>query len=233
MLENSSALWLEDLPRPQVDGHKYDRGHTVIVGGYPLTGAARLAAMAAARIGSGLTTILAPEDAFPVYAAALTSIMVKPFSSRPAFRKLVSEIRATAFLLGPGAGTGAETREQALTLLATGTPLVLDADGLNVFSGEPSLLANARKGPVVLTPHEGEYARLFGPVTNREKCVLSAATQTGAIVVLKGHSTLIGSPDGALVCNVAASPDLATAGSGDVLSGLKPAIFSAHYDSPL
>ncbi|HXB01132.1 MAG TPA: NAD(P)H-hydrate epimerase, partial [Steroidobacteraceae bacterium] len=108
--ENDPALWLEKLPRPQASVNKYSRGHALLYGGYPLTGAARMAARAAARSGAGLTTIAVPEVAFAIYAAALTSIMVQPLAQADDLTRLLSDRRYTAFSIGPGAGVNATTR---------------------------------------------------------------------------------------------------------------------------
>jgi NAD(P)H-hydrate epimerase len=120
--ENDPCLWMDKLPRPHAGGNKYTRGHALISGGYPMTGAARLAARAAARAGAGLTTIAVSLAALPVYAAALTSIMVQPLAEPDDFECLLDDKRYTAFLIGPGAGTGEETRSRALAMLKTGRP---------------------------------------------------------------------------------------------------------------
>jgi ADP-dependent NAD(P)H-hydrate dehydratase / NAD(P)H-hydrate epimerase len=227
--ENDPCLWIDALPALHPQAHKYTRGHALIVGGYPTTGAARMAARAAARAGAGLTTIAVPEVAFPIYAAALTSVMVSPLSAQSApqdLARLLSDVRFKALLIGPGAGVSANTREQVLALLATGRPTVLDADALTVFQDAPSDLFNAIQGPCVLTPHEGEFARLFMHDTAASKLerALAAAQLSGAVVVLKGSDTVIASPDirGSIqtIVNTNAPPTLATAGSGDVLAGV-------------
>jgi NAD(P)H-hydrate epimerase len=125
--ENDPCLWIGDLPRPQDNGNKYSRGHALISGGYPMTGAARMAARAAARAGAGLTTIAVSSLALPVYAAALTSIMVQPLAVPEDFDCLLDDAHYKAFLIGPGAGTGEETRSRVLAMLETGRPTVLDA----------------------------------------------------------------------------------------------------------
>src|SRR6202161_927038 len=161
--ENAPALWLAQLPRAGSAGNKYTRGHALLCGGYPMTGAARMAARAAARIGAGLTTIAVPEAAFAVYAAALTSIMVQPLARDGDLARLLSDARYTAFLIGPGAGVNDATRETALQILKTARPVLLDADAISVFASRAPELAQAVRGPCVMTPHDGEFARVFDP----------------------------------------------------------------------
>jgi NAD(P)H-hydrate epimerase len=218
--ENDPRLWIAALPQLHDDGNKYTRGHALISGGYPMTGAARMAARAAARAGAGLTTIAVAPIALPVYAAALTSIMVQPLAMPEDFGCLLDDNRYTAFLIGPGAGTGEETRTRALAMLGTGRPTLLDADALTAFADDPLTLDRAITGPCVLTPHDGEFHRLFDPNGDKLTRTRVAARRSGAIIVLKGSDTVITSPDGRSVINSNAPPTLATAGSGDVLSGI-------------
>jgi ADP-dependent NAD(P)H-hydrate dehydratase / NAD(P)H-hydrate epimerase len=218
--ENDPGLWLSDLPRPQDGCNKYTRGHALIFGGYPMTGAARMAARGAARAGAGLTTIAVPEVALPIYAAALTSIMVRPLAAPEDFDRLLGDRRISAFLIGPGAGADKATRTRALAMLATGRPTLLDADAITAFQDDPLALDAAIVGPCVMTPHEGEFRRLFDPSGDKLARTRVAARRSGAIVVLKGSDTVIAAPDGRAIINTNAPPTLATAGSGDVLSGL-------------
>jgi NAD(P)H-hydrate epimerase len=218
--ENDPGLWLADLPQPHDTGNKYTRGHALISGGYPTTGAARMAARAAARAGAGLTTIAVPEIALPIYAPALTSIMVSPIASPDDFNHLLTDRRFSALLIGPGAGVNDQTRTRTLAMLATGRPVVLDADALTVFQNDPHSLDRAIKGACVLTPHDGEFRRLFDPVGDKLTRSRAAARRSGAIIILKGSDTVITAPDGRAVININAPPTLATAGSGDVLSGI-------------
>jgi hydroxyethylthiazole kinase-like uncharacterized protein yjeF len=145
--ENDPLLWVAQLPRLESEGNKHTRGHALISGGYPMTGAARMAARAAARVGAGLTTIAVPEAALPIYAAALTSIMVQPLASAADFAGLLSGDRFTAFLIGPGAGVTEETRSRAIAMLETRRPVVLDADALTSFRDVPGSLDQAIVGP--------------------------------------------------------------------------------------
>ena len=218
--ENSPELWHVALPRPNDAGNKYTRGHALIYGGYPITGASRLAARAAARAGAGLTTVAVPLIALPIYAAALTSIMVRPLETPGQFDDMVKDHRVTAFLIGPGAGVGEETRSRALAMLATGRATLLDADALTSFQENPSALDHAITGPCVLTPHDGEFARLFDSSGDKLTRARRAARRSGAIIVLKGGDTVIAAPDGRAIINTNAPATLATAGAGDVLGGI-------------
>ncbi|MFN7692867.1 MAG: NAD(P)H-hydrate dehydratase, partial [Burkholderiales bacterium] len=218
--ENAPSLWREALPILQPEGHKYQRGHALLWGGWPSTGAARLAARAAARMGAGLVTLAVPEAALAVYAAALTSIMVSPVGQAEELNQLLGDARFTGLLIGPGAGLGPATRERVLRLLKAGRPTVLDADALTVFQPDPNQLFAAIQSPCVLTPHEGEFARLFAAEGDKLQRARAAARQSGAVVVLKGSDTVIAAPDGRAILNANAPPTLATAGSGDVLAGL-------------
>ena len=146
--------------------------------------------------------------------------MVHPVTQAADFDLLLSDRRFSALLIGPGAGLAGETRIRALGMLATGRPVLLDADALTVFSDDPATLFAAIKGPCILTPHDGEFARLFDPAGNKLVRARAAARRSGAIIVLKGSDTVIAAPDGRATINSNAPPTLATAGSGDVLSGI-------------
>jgi NAD(P)H-hydrate epimerase len=217
--ENDPALWLTQLPRPHPSINKYTRGHALLYGGYPMTGAARMAARAAARIGAGLTTIAVPEIAFAIYAAALTSIMVQPLAQADDLKRLLSDRRYTAFSIGPGAGVNAATRASTLAMLGTAAPVLLDADAISVFAQSPDALFQAIRGPCVMTPHDGEFERIFDASGDKLTRARRAAHRSGAIIVLKGPDTVIAAPDGRAIINSNAPPTLATAGSGDVLGG--------------
>jgi NAD(P)H-hydrate epimerase len=220
MTDNAPELWLSALPVLKTDGSKYDRGHAVVLGG-PLasTGAARLAARAALRIGAGLVSVACDPSSLIVYATALEAVMTKPVRDKAGFTGLIGDPRITAVILGPAAGVNARTQAFVLAALQAGKACVLDADALTVFKDAPSEFFKAISSPVLLTPHEGEFARLFGKVTDRETDALRAAKTSGAVVLLKGADTIIAAPDGRMVINRAAPPTLATAGSGDVLAG--------------
>lgn len=218
--ENAPSLWADSLPEPQDTDNKYSRGHALVIGGYPATGAARLASRAAARTGAGLVTIAVPETALPVYAATLTSIMVSTLTEPEDLGQLLSDRRYTGLLIGPGAGVDSVTRAQVLALLKSGRPTVLDADALSTFKDDATLLFLSMIGPCVLTPHDGEFARLFDANGDKLSRTRAAARRSGAVIVLKGSDTVIAAPDGRAIINSNAPASLATAGSGDVLSGI-------------
>ncbi len=218
--ENAPALWLDAFPWPSADGHKYRRGHALVAGGATMTGAARLAARAAARAGAGLVTVAAPSTAFAIYATSLTGVIVQPIASSGDFAKLLTDPRHNAVLVGPGAGTTEQTRELAAAALATRRAVVLDADVFAVYAGQAAALTAAISGPTLLTPHEGEFARLFPAEGDKLTRARRAARESGATVLLKGGDTVIAGPDGWAAINSNAPPELATAGSGDVLAGL-------------
>jgi NAD(P)H-hydrate epimerase len=221
---NDPELWLETLLAPAWDANKYRRGNAVIVGGAVMTGAARLAAQAARRIGAGFVTIAAPRTAFAIYAAGAPGIVVTPLGAGRKgdadFRKLIADPRRNAILVGPGNGIGTATRRRALTALKIWRATVLDADALTSFAGRARELARAIQGPCVLTPHEGEFARLFKISGDKLARARAAAKSSGAVVLLKGPDTVIAGADGRAVINANAPPTLATAGSGDVLAGM-------------
>lgn len=229
--ENSPALWLDKLPRWHANINKYSRGHALLYGGYPMTGASRMAARAAARSGAGLTTIAVPEHAFAIYAAALTSIMVQPLAQNEDFPRLLSDPRYTAFSIGPGAGLGDATRLRALDILNTGKPVVIDADAISVFASRPEELFQAIHGACVMTPHEGEFKRIFAVSGDKVARARHAARRSGAVIVLKGADTVIAAPDGRAIINSNAPSTLATAGSGDVLGGFILGLLTQNMDA--
>jgi NAD(P)H-hydrate epimerase len=218
---NAPKLWLDVYPLPGAEGHKYDRGHAVVVSGpRGRSGAARLAARAALRVGAGLVTVATPASALAENAAQLTAVMVRAWRDSRAYAKLIADPRLNAALLGPGNGVRPTTREAVLATLRRGKATVLDADALTVFRRAPKRLFTAIRGDCILTPHEGEFRRLFGADGSKLERARRAARESGAVVVLKGADTVIAAPDGRAAINVNAPPELATAGSGDVLGGL-------------
>ncbi len=226
-VENDPEAWLAGFPWPHADGHKFSRGHALVVGGGRMTGAARLAARAALRVGAGLVTVACPAEAFPIYATALVSILVEPVADAAGFANLLADARRNAVLLGPGAGVTPTLRRQVLAVLGTDRATVLDADALTVFAGAAGTLFERLTPRCLLTPHGGEFARLFpaevtDPATSADKLARAraAAARSGAVVVLKGADTVIAAPDGRAAINANAPPELATAGAGDVLAGL-------------
>jgi NAD(P)H-hydrate epimerase len=224
--ENGPALWGADYPWPQAGAHKYARGHCVVVSGPAhATGAARLAARAALRIGAGLVSVACQPEAMTVNAAHLSAIMVKLFEGGRGLASLLADKRLNAVVIGPGLGVGGETRELVGVVLASGAKVVLDADALTSFADDPEALFNRLvPGQAVLTPHAGEFEKLFPGVLadsiSKLEAARAAAAKAGAVVVLKGSDTVIAKPDGWAAINADAPPALATAGSGDVLAGL-------------
>lgn len=224
---NVPALWQALFPIPRIDGHKYDRGHAVTVSG-PMyaTGASRLAAASALRAGAGLVTVACPAEAVPIHATNLSAVMVRVTEDAAALAKLLEDKRLSTVIIGPGAGLGPATRDKLA--VAADRRLVVDADALSSFAGEPGALAALLAGSsgAIATPHEGEFARLF---TGRREIMehpskmeraRAAAALLGAVIVLKGPDTVIASPDGRAAISSNAPPWLATAGAGDVLSGI-------------
>ena len=221
---NDPALWIKAYRWPKSSRHKYDRGHAVAVSGpVTSTGAGRLAARAALRAGAGLVTLASPGQAFDINASQLTAIMIAAFDDADGLSSIMRDERKNAALIGPGAGVGEATRANTLTLLDSAAHIVLDADALTAFSTHADTLFEAvaaRKAAVVLTPHEGEFARLF-PSLEGSKLVRAqkAAASSGAIILLKGADTVIAEPGGRVAINENAPPWLASAGTGDVLAG--------------
>jgi hydroxyethylthiazole kinase-like uncharacterized protein yjeF len=229
--ENVPDSWAKSFPLPRIDGHKYARGHAVAVSGdIAATGAARLAARGALRAGAGLVTLFSPRDALAVNAAALTAVMVRAVDNAVQFGEQLSDKRLNACVIGPGAGIGQRTRDFVRTALGLDRALVLDADALTSFADAPDQLFEAIKATterkVVLTPHEGEFARLFNDLSSQDSSrsklerARAAAERSGAVLLLKGPDTAVASPDGRATIAANAPPWLATAGAGDVLAGI-------------
>ncbi len=253
--ENGLPLWIDHFNWPKDGGHKYDRGHAVVVSGPALqTGAARLGAEGALRIGAGLVTLIGNATATAIIATHVTSIMVRSVSGPAALSEFLGDVRRNAVLIGPGASIGIETANDVLAILKSQASVVLDADALTSFSepgdsarsdsgmgflakngdsshGPETLFSaiKARQAPVVMTPHEGEFKRLFGALPgSKVDRAREAAKLSGAFVVLKGADTVIAAPDGRAAINTNAPPWLATAGSGDVLSGFVAGLLAQH-----
>ena len=222
---NQPPLWLSDYPWPKSGAHKYARGHAVVVSGPGFsTGAARLGAMGALRIGAGLVTVASPKDAVDVNAAQLTAIMVREADDAGALAAMLADERKNAVLIGPGAGVGEGTKAKVLAALVSKASVVLDADAITSFAAEPGVLFEAiqsRAAPVVLTPHDGEFTRLFRDIGEGSKLDRArlAAARSGAVLLFKGPDTVVAAPDGRASINATTSSWLATAGTGDVLAG--------------
>ena len=231
---NARELWGPAFPRPDPLGHKYSRGHALIVSGPAhATGAARLAARGALRIGAGLVSVASPLYAVAVNAAHLTSIMVKPYEGTNGLRDVLSDRRINAVVIGPGCGVGEPTKE--LVAAALNAKCVLDADALTSFRDGPGRLFNQLSPDTVLTPHEGEFERLFPGLlarsSNRIEAVRAAAKEAGCVVLLKGPDTAIAEPSGRVCVATNAPPQLATAGSGDVLAGFIAGLMAQRMPS--
>jgi NAD(P)H-hydrate epimerase len=244
---NRPDLWLACYPWPSLDGHKYTRGHAVAVSGPPdMTGAARLTARGALRMGAGLVTVVGSGAATAINATHLTAVMVRATPNEAALLEFLADKRCNAVVIGPGAGATAATAASVLSVLNSGATVVLDADAITAFaprdeeapvkaaglgfvvrSAEPEPggqglfeAIKSRGATVVMTPHEGEFARLFGEMKGSKlDRARQAVRESGAVIVLKGPDTVIASPDGRAAINHNAPPWLATAGSGDVLAG--------------
>jgi hydroxyethylthiazole kinase-like uncharacterized protein yjeF len=227
---NVPELWKTCFPIPHIEAHKYARGHAVVVSGdIAHTGASRLAARGALRAGAGLVTIASPKEALPVNAAASTAVMVRAVDGAAEFGSLLADRRINTLVLGPGGGVGEGMRAMVQAALASDRAIVLDADALTSFADRPQALFDAIRSRgsavTVLTPHEGEFARLFqdgrqelGNTSKLERA-RAAAKRSGGIVLLKGADTVVAAPDGRAAISTDAPAWLATAGSGDVLAG--------------
>ncbi len=225
---NDPDFWLRFFPKLKIDGHKYDRGHAVVVSG-PMerTGAARLAARTALRSGSGLVTLATSKSAFYINAAQVTAVMVDPYDGPVGLSDVLSDTRITAVLIGPGAGADPEVKDLVSSVLGSQATAVLDAEGITAFSEAPAELFDQIKTRLpaltIMTPHEGEFKRVF-PELDEEPSKLErarrAAEISGAVIILKGPDTVVAHPGSLAAVNENAPPWLATAGSGDVLSGL-------------
>lgn len=225
LFENGPALWLADYPWRGPDAHKYRAGHLLVAGGTTMTGAAQLACRAGLRIGAGLVSVACDAASLPIYAVANPAAITRALPSSADFETALEDPRINAVLLGPGNGVTAATRARAVAAIRAGKQVVLDADALTVFQDEPAalwrLIGAQATGPVLLTPHDGEFARLFPDFKgNRLERASAAARRSGAVVVLKGPDTVVAAPDGRAAINASAPSWLATGGTGDVLAGL-------------
>lgn len=233
---NTPDAWAHHFPRPTPFANKYARGHVVVLGGPVMTGAARMAAYAARRAGAGLATIACPDKAFGAYSASTEpGTLISPYNGLKEFKKLLSDERRTTCVLGPGAGVNKATQNKVLAALKARKRCVLDADALSAFKADPKLLFKALKGredDVVLTPHGGEFARVFPALAKRQlavgklETVRAAAKRAGAVVLYKGADTVVAAPDGRATIANNAPPTLSTAGSGDVLAGFVGALLA-------
>jgi hydroxyethylthiazole kinase-like uncharacterized protein yjeF len=233
IFENGPALWNFPWPKPRT--HKYARGHCVVVSGAHILGAARLAAHGALRIGAGLVSVASPPEAVAAHSAALDAIMVKPFAGAVGLGDLLSDKRFNAVAIGPGCGVGRATQELVAAVLESGAAAVLDADALTSFANDPKELFVLLREPCALTPHEGEFEKIFPGVLKQSPTRIEAARAASAVtkctVLLKGPDTVIASSDGRVIVNTNAPPALATAGAGDVLAGMIAGLMAQGMDS--
>lgn len=234
LFENGPDLWLQRFPWPTSQSHKHSRGRLVVVSGEMWsTGAARMAARAGLRIGAGLVTMLSPPDALLVNAANLEAVMVRPFDTDVELEDAATE--ADAVIIGPAAGVNEATVSNLFALARTGAAIVIDADALTSFRDDPDELFSVLDRDDVLTPHPGEFERVFPGVLKaapeRIAAVRRAAARAHAVVLLKGSDTVIAAPDGRCCVNTNGSPWLATAGAGDVLAGFIGGLVAQGMDS--
>ena len=230
---NTPAVWAQSLPSLSPSGHKYERGHLgVFSGGHARTGAARLAAQSALKAGAGLVTVLSPASAVSANAAHLTAIMLRSVDDADALDVVLEDTRFTGFVLGPAFGVGEKARQFVARIAAANRSLVLDADGITAFADAPNALFSefAEGAPrLVLTPHDGEFRRLFADLQDDRSFskvdrARAAAKRANAVIIYKGGDTVVASPDGRAVINNNAPSWLATAGSGDCLAGIVGAL---------
>ena len=234
LCENAPDLWLDGFPWPGVDAHKHKRGRLIVVSGEAWnTGAARLTARAALRIGAGVVTLLSPPEALGVNASHLEAVMLRPFETDVELEAAASDVEAV--VIGPAAGLTEATLSNVLAVARTGAALVIDADALSVFRDEPDELFLALDRDDVLTPHPGEFERVFPGVLKaspeRITATRVAAARAQAVVLLKGPDTVVAAPDGRAAVNLNGSAWLATAGSGDVLAGLIGGLIAQGMES--
>jgi hydroxyethylthiazole kinase-like uncharacterized protein yjeF len=232
--ENDPALWAAKVPWPAIAAHKSTRGRLIVVSGDAWsTGAARLAARGALRIGAGLVTILSPPEGLQSNAAHLEAVMLRPFETDQELEEIAEQVDAV--VIGPAAGVGDDTAANVLALARTGAALVIDADALTSFRDDPEELFEVLDRDDVLTPHPGEFERIFPGLMARSPERISAAREAArsanAVIVLKGPDTVIAAPDGRAAVNLNGTPWLATAGSGDVLAGFTAGLIAQGMDS--
>jgi NAD(P)H-hydrate epimerase len=217
---NHTKLWLPQFPLPTSADHKYTRGHAVVFGGDEYTGATQLASRGARRVGAGLVTIACSEKTHAIYALSAPGTLTKILHSAKDQQQLIADKRKNAFLIGPGLEPNEPTKKLVQQVMAVKRSYVLDAGALRAFSNKPHDLFRLCHHNAVLTPHEGEFSSIFQLQGSKVERALAAAKESNAVVVLKGPDTVIANPDGRAYIQNNAPPWLATAGSGDVLSGM-------------
>lgn len=230
--KNDLQIWRGFLPHPAAGGHKYDRGQLIVLGGVDMTGAARLAAEAGMRAGAGVCTVVSAMKTKEIYLKGAPHVMFEPYRKLADFSQHMTDTRRTAAVMGPGAGRDKALRRAVISTLQLNKPLVLDADALNVFEGRSEELFGALHERCVLTPHDGEFSRLFPDLKGeRVERVVAGAKRAGCVLLLKGPETIIAAPDGRCVVSDHATPWLATAGAGDVLAGIIGGLLAQGMDS--
>jgi hydroxyethylthiazole kinase-like uncharacterized protein yjeF len=234
LFENAPALWATKFPWPKVNAYKHSRGRLIVISGDAWrTGAARLSSRAGLRIGAGVVTLLSPPDALAVNAAHLEAVMLAPFETDQELGEAAEA--AEAAVIGPAAGVNDETLANVLALARTGAALVIDADALTVFRNDPEELFRVLDRDDVLTPHPGEFERIFPGLLksapSKVEAAREAARRAGAVVLVKGADTVIAAPDGRAAVNLNGVPWLATAGSGDALAGFIGGLLAQGMES--
>lgn len=245
MSEKTISEIMAAFPKRAADSHKGNYGHVlVIAGSCGYTGAAYLTGQAALRAGSGLVTLAVGKSIYPVMALKLTEVMVRPFfETRDYSLSLLAEKdiialaeRCDVVAIGPGISQNKETQSLVRNLIAKiARPIVVDADGLTALVGHCAALKNA-KGALVMTPHQGEMARLIGKTAEevqaaRKEVALQFAAEYNTVLVLKGHRTIVARPGGEYYVNLTGNAGMATAGSGDVLTGIVASFIGQGADA--
>ncbi|WP_120496038.1 NAD(P)H-hydrate dehydratase [Kiloniella sp. EL199] len=219
--ENHPDLWSKQIPRYQYDQHKYHFGHSLVWGGQ-MSGAGRLVAMSALRAGSGLVTVLCSEADRLLYELTSPSLIVEEHKDPMTLAEFLKNRKISSFVLGAGGGRSDDFKSFVSTILEScSIPVVLDADAISVFEEKPEQLLSLLNDQVIITPHEGEFKRLFPEIRgSRLERARQAAVKAGCVLVLKGADTIITAPDGRTVINTNAPYWLARGGTGDVLAGI-------------
>ncbi|MDX1950377.1 MAG: NAD(P)H-hydrate dehydratase [Rickettsiales bacterium] len=231
---NSTDLWLDKFPFPKLESHKYHKGHIVIDGGEEdFTGASRMASIASMRVGAGLATICADEKSLPIYATSMLSVMVKRLKEIEDLEKYIKLKKVNSAVLGCGSGFDILAPLRVYHCLEEKLACVIDADVFSIFQEKPKEFIKALKKnkKSVLTPHEGEFKRVFNVDGSKIERASKAAKLCDNVIVLKGNDTIIASPDGRIAVNNNAPTWLATAGSGDVLAGIIGGLLAQNMPS--
>lgn len=223
-MQNNPKFWINNFPLLDSLDNKYSRGVVYVIAGNidegGSVGAAKLAGHSALRAGAGIVKLLCNAKTLPVYASSCLSLMVQSIENVEQYLSLINQSKHDVILAGPGSGVNHKLKSMIIETLKTSTKMLIDADGLTIFADSSDLLFDNIKNDTVLTPHEGEFKKLFKLSDNRVDSAISAAKISKSVIVLKGHNTVIASPCGKYAVNENAPSFLATAGSGDVLAGI-------------